>query len=209
MVLTSIPRLLATPSQIKANVRVFYEVDLGRTTADVVLLTNNKSPQSSAVRPLNTEESVVFSSIIKRKIARVSDLKKIFVAMDLKGLNKVLGSLKNKNMLALSKSGRIKILQCKTHDVKLAAFEAKIKKWRQALYQAIQYKQFADKVYVILHEQYSRPALAARREFVKNGVGLVVFNDKNLYYRVRPRINKDFNWRRYYICSRLIKGESK
>jgi DNA-binding transcriptional ArsR family regulator len=57
-------------------------------------------------------------------------------------------------------------------SVRLIAIEMKLKKWREALEQAIVYRKFADEAYVVLDGCQVRLNDKAREAFTSNGVGL-------------------------------------
>lgn len=59
-----------------------------------------------------------------------------------------------------------------SHTVKLIAIEMKLTRWREALGQAIAYREFADEAYVVLDGNQVRLTADIRAAFVSNGVGL-------------------------------------
>jgi len=56
--------------------------------------------------------------------------------------------------------------------VRLIAIEMKLKRWREALAQAIEYRKFADEAYVVLDENQVRINNELRDAFLANGIGL-------------------------------------
>ncbi|MGD7023603.1 hypothetical protein ACQCVK_13465 [Rossellomorea vietnamensis] len=63
-------------------------------------------------------------------------------------------------------------------NVKFIAYEVKLYNWKRALYQAIQYKGFANKSYVVMPHKNIKPAINNLQAFVANNIGLIeVYND--------------------------------
>ncbi|WP_428911140.1 hypothetical protein [Niallia sp. Krafla_26] len=61
--------------------------------------------------------------------------------------------------------------------IKFTAYEAKLYNWRRALFQAIQYKWFSNKSYVVMPQKYIKPAIKNLQAFVANNIGLIVVHD--------------------------------
>jgi len=57
-------------------------------------------------------------------------------------------------------------------SIRLIAIEMKLKRWREALAQAIEYRKFADEAYVVLDGNQVRMNTDIREAFVANGIGL-------------------------------------
>ena len=62
----------------------------------------------------------------------------------------------------------------------LYSFEAKLRKWRLALYQAYRNSSFSHYSYVVLPEAVLAPALENKSEFVRRGVGLCAVSRDSL-----------------------------
>ena len=85
-------------------------------------------------------------------------------------------------------SGRADIVARDTRD-HVHAFEAKLIRWRDALEQARRNTCFAHYCYVALPSRSAAPALKARNEFRRHGVGLVVLTGQIATLAIRPRRN--------------------
>ncbi|WP_265595418.1 hypothetical protein [Verrucomicrobium sp. BvORR106] len=72
-------------------------------------------------------------------------------------------------------------------DSTLHAFEAKLQKWKRALEQARRSRNFAHYSYVVLPQCAAQPALKARDEFVRQGVGLVIVVEKKARLEIVPK----------------------
>jgi hypothetical protein len=79
---------------------------------------------------------------------------------------------------ALSKRASGELELCPQFDVpdnfRLIAIEMKLKRWREALAQAIQYRKFADEAYVVLDGNRVDIGDQIRDTFATNGIGLFV-----------------------------------
>jgi len=83
-----------------------------------------------------------------------------------------------KRVGAISKRDSGEVELCPEFDVsasiRLIAIEMKLKKWREALAQAIEYRRFADEAYVVLDGNQAKMNTAVREAFVENGIGLLL-----------------------------------
>jgi hypothetical protein len=57
------------------------------------------------------------------------------------------------------------------------AYEAKLKNWKKAIFQAFRYKAFADFSYVIMDHDHVKPALSQLEKFKRSNIGLLSIND--------------------------------
>jgi hypothetical protein len=86
------------------------------------------------------------------------------------------------------RSGRADLVGIGGQDL-LYAFEAKLAKWRDALYQARRAASFAHYCYVALPPRAADLALKAKHEFRRHGVGLVIVSPGESRLAIRPRRN--------------------
>lgn len=85
-------------------------------------------------------------------------------------------------------SGRADLVARDARDY-VHAFEAKLIRWRDALEQARRNTCFAHYCYVAIPSRSAAPALKARNEFRRHGVGLVVLTGQTATLAIRPRRN--------------------
>jgi hypothetical protein len=76
-------------------------------------------------------------------------------------------------------NGRIDIIGICGKSI-LYAFEAKLKKWREALDQAYRNSSFAHYSYVVLPENVIKNVLDNRQEFERRGIGLCTVNSSGI-----------------------------
>lgn len=75
------------------------------------------------------------------------------------------------------------------YDIELWAYELKLKNWKRAMYQAIQYKTFAHRVLIVLPVE-ARHVVASKISLLKRyGVGLLILDSRtdSIELLVRPR----------------------
>jgi hypothetical protein len=85
-------------------------------------------------------------------------------------------------------SGRADLVGRDSRDC-IHAFEAKLSRWRDALEQARRNTCFAHYCYVAIPSRAAAPALKAREQFHRYGVGLVLLTGQSAKLAIRPRRN--------------------
>jgi hypothetical protein len=85
-----------------------------------------------------------------------------------------MSALKRVGAIAKKESGEVELRPefDVSHAVKLIAIEVKLRRWREALDQAITYREFADEAYVVLDGNQVRFDADIRAAFASNGIGL-------------------------------------
>jgi len=66
-------------------------------------------------------------------------------------------------------------------QVRFTAYEVKLYNWKRALYQAIQYKGFSNKAYVVMPKRHINPAIKNLQAFIANDIGLIEVEDDGKY----------------------------
>jgi len=69
-------------------------------------------------------------------------------------------------------------------DGNLLAFELKLYKWKQALYQAYRNSSFAHYSYIVMPLKAARRAAMQEKEFIKRGVGLCSVKGTRIYIEI-------------------------
>lgn len=69
-------------------------------------------------------------------------------------------------------------------DLEICAFEFKLANWRRALYQAIRYRTFSHRVFVVMPPKAVRPALAGEHIFRQFNVGLLTHDQQGNSTRI-------------------------
>ena len=69
----------------------------------------------------------------------------------------------------------------------IISIEAKLKNWQRALHQAIRYKRFSNKSYVLLDKKSIRPALKNIHTFQKRNIGLMSMDNDGYTIHLSPK----------------------
>lgn len=69
----------------------------------------------------------------------------------------------------------------------LLAFEMKLKKWKEALYQAYRNSSFAHYSYVVVPPQTAKKAVKYEHEFVRRGVGLCSIDNTEIRVEIKAK----------------------
>jgi hypothetical protein len=78
-------------------------------------------------------------------------------------------------------------------NIDIVAIEFKLRYWQKALKQAFRYKNFSNKVYVYLDNDYIEPAKRNLDTFIQFEIGLCgVDNDNNIITYYEPKRNEPF-----------------
>jgi hypothetical protein len=94
-----------------------------------------------------------------------------------------------------------------SNSIRLIAIEMKLKRWRDALDQAIEYKSFANESWVVLDGTQVRLSLVIRESFLRNGVGLLLQKGLDLSKEIPavPGVPQALD-ERYFLVSKLAKS---
>jgi len=71
----------------------------------------------------------------------------------------------------------------------IVSIEAKLRNWQRALHQAIRYKRFSNKSYVLLDEEYVKPALKSIHLFQEKNIGLMSMDHNSYTIHYKPKAN--------------------
>ncbi len=69
----------------------------------------------------------------------------------------------------------------------IISIEAKLKNWQRALHQAIRYKRFSNKSYVLLDRKHVRPALKNIHNFQERNIGLLSMDNEGYTIHHSPK----------------------
>jgi len=97
-----------------------------------------------------------------------------------------MSALKRVGAIAKKESGEVELRPefDVSHAVKLIAIEVKLRRWREALDQAIAYREFADEAYVVLDGNQVRLDADMRSAFASNGIGLCLQRGTDVKRRI-------------------------
>jgi hypothetical protein len=105
-------------------------------------------------------------------------------------LRRAIRDLENARLLIHTNSEAVLLSPNFPHiDWELWAFEIKLEHWQRALYQALQYRAFANRVAVVLPERWAHRVEAQADRFRRLNVGVIAIDedDTSIRFIVRPR----------------------
>jgi len=175
----------------------FREVACQQGIADFIAITGNKIEElnnsffESNTISLNSYSLII--SLLKSRSPRTENFLVSSSGLTRNTVRKVLKELEENEAICKTEKGAI-ILSPNwgLPKLELWAFELKLKDWKRALFQTLQYKAFANRVVIVLPEEKETIINKNLDVFKKLQVGVIIFNMHNLSNKVMlkpPRIN--------------------
>lgn len=187
-----------------ASCLIDCEVGVGRSIADLVLLIAPKGQSCPPLPPLSVAESVILASLRLRGPTRI-DILEVRCGFKRHGLRQgALKRLLEVGILVRERGGRVALGTNCVEASKIIAVEAKLTKWREALYQAALYRRYADEAHVLLPAHTADPAMKADAQFAAAGVGLLIATEKKITRVFTACPSMDHDWRRDFVYFRLL-----
>lgn len=183
-----------------------HEVPVGRAIADIVSVS---APRARLARrhavglAFTVSESVALARLRRHGPTRVDRLPAVCGLTPRELKQGVWAQLVESKIIRQGPGGRITLAPLWPSTLQVVAIEAKLTRWRDALRQAIEYRRFADRVYVAISETHIAAALRSRDEFEHPGVGLLAVNGA-VRTIVPAKPSTDHDWRREFVVSRLL-----
>ncbi len=178
------------------------EVGVGRSIADVVAAV--MPSRTLRVPPaLTVRESVIVSTLRTHGGTRIDLLEQLCGMPSGSLRDGELDRLVALGVIVRGDGGRVALGGRWFRSAALVAIEAKLLRWLDALEQAIEYRRFADRVYVALPADCVRAALKSRARFEAAGVGLLGVNG-SIKCEIRAPKTCVHDWRREYVYSRVL-----
>lgn len=183
-------------------VRHSAELAVGNNIADIaVLLTHLPTPKAD-FHIFTTRECVVLAALRRNGATRIDILEKRCGIERSEFRTGGLRRLVQSGHVRLGQGGRVSFDPGRW-PFRVVAIEAKLRRWNEALAQAIRYTQYADESFVALPEVFAEPAIANRQRFIEAGIGLIVLGEDGLRFVIEAASQEGHNWRREFVISRL------
>lgn len=177
------------------------EVITGRRKADVVAFFINDTESEIYGASLTAGQSVLFSYLQGMESVSLDEL-----------INSKRFGTSGEVIKSIIEMERVKavdvrdnVIYPRTSNVKMVAFEAKVKNWKKAITQAAAYLKYADESYVVLPREFSEDAMNNKHLFTSSGVGLIVIDRQgNGQIEIKSKSVELHDWRRVYVYSRSL-----
>ena len=197
----SLPRFFSCKGN---SVFLGTEVNVGRSIADLVLVIGPNNDASPPAVCLSVAESVILAALRQWGPTRI-DLLELRCGIERQGLRQgALDRLSRTGILLRERGGRVALATDCVESATIIAIEAKLTKWRAALDQALLYRRYADRAYVLLPANNAQSAIRAKAEFAEAGVGLLIATDTEINNVVEAESGASHDWRRDFVYFRLL-----
>jgi hypothetical protein len=125
-------------------------------------------------RGLNTVSRHILSWLSIQKMANSEEQLRQELFLSQHAADSAVSSLRRVGAISTRETGEVELRPefDVSGTVRLIAIEMKLKRWREALAQAIEYRKFADEAYVVLDGNQVRMSIDLRDEFLAHGIGL-------------------------------------
>lgn len=117
---------------------------------------------------------------------------------------KILSELDAHELVSISSSGSYTVnFDPNQYEYEIWAFELKLSNWKRALFQALQYKVFAHRVYIVLPFSKKNIAYTNIDIFKTHGIGLMLFDPDTEKYQVICKAKKNTAISKRYLLYSL------
>ncbi len=123
---------------------------------------------------LNTVSRYILAWLSTQKMANSEEQLREVLLLSQHAADSAVATLKRVGAISRRDSGEVDLSPefDVSGSVRIIAIEMKLKRWREALAQAVEYLKFADEAYVVLDGNQVRMNMEVREAFVANGIGL-------------------------------------
>jgi hypothetical protein len=202
MVRRATPLVFAALRLSRSECVYAHELTVGPSIADLVIL-RARDARFWPSSPLSMAECAVLSFLRHHGAASVDTIAHN-VFMRAENVHRLLlGRLSRWSLVRTSRLGQFRAPAGWVAKSELVAVEAKLIRWREALDQAVVYRRYADRAYVLLPKRSA--AIAARHKdlFLENGVGLLSYDAGGVYRVFSGRKTTEHTWHREFAISRV------
>ena len=170
------PLALALPALLGLEphaIRIIQEPDLGRVIPDL-LIGFWRGTEAPARRRTSLHDAFLLARLESGQWHTPSDIERALYLPSGAALP-ALQRLARQGLVTTSQTRRWRLLPAAhSRHGEIIAVEAKLQRWRDALAQAVAYRGFADRSYVVLDGARLRSIAALRAPFREHGIGLLL-----------------------------------
>ena len=192
---------------------LFKEVSCQQGIPDFVGLSSARFIQAHDFSNLSsTESSSIILSLLKHKAGRRKSYIKKKTNISDATLNRVLRELQSNNfILERNNLYYLSVENVPTNDT-IWAFELKLSNWKRALFQALQYKAFANYSVVVFPFEKEKVLRQNLSTFTDFNVGVLLFDSKSqkAKWLRRPQKEKPISkWQTLFLLGKISKQHSE
>jgi hypothetical protein len=163
--------------------RLLLEQPIGSVIPDLLFgIWSGELPRCGG---LNTVSRHILAWLATQKVAHQETLRENLLLSQY-ATESAVSALKRVGAVSKRDSGEVELRSefNVSASIRLIAIEMKLKKWREALAQALEYRKFADEAYVVLDGNQAQLNASVRDAFVANGVGLFLQHSEGLEEKI-------------------------
>lgn len=200
-----LPALVAGDSTQRL-VRCAIQQPVGAVIPDVVVAHTPKEFEEISRAPVTAFAASVVALLLKKGPLRLATMAEHLYANQ-RSVERPLMALLRQGVVGTSPGGAFRLVHAPfLRETRLLAVEAKLSRWREALTQAVRYREFASEAYVALPVGNAVVKTVVQDEARAAGVGLIAVASGDLQVLVRARHafprTPDFVWLAYRMLSR-------
>jgi len=184
------PMIACLPTVFRLNsgqrAKVLLEPTIGAVIPDVVFgIWSGELPRYNG---LNSVSRHVLAWLFIQKTASGESQLREELLLSQYAAAAAMSSLKRVGAITQRESGEVELQpEFDVSDgVRLIAIEIKLRRWREALEQAVAYREFADEAYVVLDGTQVRLTADIRAAFISKGVGLLLQRGDEVVPEIAP-----------------------
>lgn len=200
------PLSLALPALLGLEpcaIRIIREPDLGRVIPDL-LIGVWRGTEPPTRRRTSLHDAYLLARLESGQWHTPSDLERALY-LPSGAVLPALQRLARQGLVTTSRTRRWRLLPAAhSRHGEIVAVEAKLERWRDALAQAVAYRSFADRCYVVLDGARQRSVAALRTPFREHGVGLLLQYGEVLRMAWRSTSVRPCSERRIHAADRLF-----
>lgn len=171
----SLPEVLG--HQSGEGITVLQEPSIGSVIPDLLLGFWRRRRPDLVRERFTVVENHVLALLEREGPLSVAEIKRCLYLTD-GGARRALARLTKAGAIGQEREGKVVCLrdEARTAHVEIVAVEAKMRRWREALRQAISYQEFSDRAFVALDGNQVRFSETIEQAFTAAGVGLILLH---------------------------------
>lgn len=188
---------------------VFREVSCFQGIPDFIAISGENIDliEYSSSKELSIDSSSLILSLLKKKAPRSEEFLVRSSGLAPQTITKILVALKKSNIVSVTNSGGYFLgPNYKKPNVELWAFELKLENWKRALFQALQYKAFANRVIIVFPSNKAKLLKRNLEIFrtLKIGVMTLDVKDRSFEIILKPyKLKPSSNYHNLFALSRI------
>lgn len=185
------------------NISQIPEVTVGSVIPDIVCIALPRNFQKEATHYHPEIDTLIISDLLENGPSTIADISERIYARETT-IEKSLERLRKKSTVVKQKSDLFKLIRkTSLNDYHIVCIEAKLKNWRTALKQAINYRAFSHISYIAL------PTKVAQKDLVKKScqtekIGLIAVEKDSSQILFKPKPHQPYSSKWIWLVSKTV-----